>query len=370
MIRLQNIIKAYEGKKEPAVNNLNLEILEGKICILIGPSGCGKTTILRMINGLIKPTSGRVFISDKDVTEVDQVKLRRKIGYVIQGTGLFPHMTIAENVAVVPKLLKWPKDRIDKVIDEMLNLIGLEPVEFRNRYPKELSGGQVQRVGVARALAADPPVMLMDEPFGATDPITRGKLQNEFLNIQKKIRKTIVFVTHDIDEAIKMGDLIAIIKKGKLIQYDTSDKILSHPVNDFVSRFVGSDRALKRLGLIKVGDVMNKNVKTIKDITPISEVNKIMSKVKKNFLYVVDKNIHPIGYVMREDLKGAKNIKAIIRSMINPVNPEDTLKTVLSNMMALGISNISVVDSCNQFIGELTLDVLKESMNHDDENIN
>jgi osmoprotectant transport system ATP-binding protein len=240
----------------PAVDRLSLDIPDGTTCVLIGPSGCGKTTTMRMINRLIEPTSGRIILDGEDVTAIDPVALRRRIGYVIQQIGLFPHMTIAANIATVPRLLGWDQAKIDARIDEMLTLVGLEPGRFRNRFPRELSGGQRQRVGVARALAADPPVMLMDEPFGAIDPITRANLQNEFLRILRRLKKTVIFVTHDIDEAIKMGDRIAILKDGRLVQYGTPDEILSRPANDFVAEFVGADRALKRLNLVSVRAVM------------------------------------------------------------------------------------------------------------------
>jgi osmoprotectant transport system ATP-binding protein len=224
--------------------------------VLIGPSGCGKTTMMRMVNRLIEPTSGTIEVDGRDVSRLDAVQLRRSIGYVIQQIGLFPHMTIAGNVATVPRLLGWAPARVDERVDAMLALVGLDPATYRARYPRELSGGQRQRVGVARALAGDPPVMLMDEPFGAVDPITRTRLQNEFLAILPTLRKTIVFVTHDIDEAIRMGDRIAILRDGRLVQYDTPARVLTHPADRFVEEFVGADRALKRLGLVSVQDAM------------------------------------------------------------------------------------------------------------------
>jgi osmoprotectant transport system ATP-binding protein len=256
MIQLDALTKSFPGVAAPAVDRLSLDIPDGTTCVLIGPSGCGKTTTMRMINRLIEPTSGRIILDGEDVTKIDAVGLRRRIGYVIQQIGLFPHMTIATNIATVPRLLGWDQAKIEPRIDEMLTLVGLEPAPFRNRFPRELSGGQRQRVGVARALAADPPVMLMDEPFGAIDPITRANLQNEFLRILRHLKKTVIFVTHDIDEAIKMGDRIAILKDGRLVQYGTPDEILSRPANDFVAEFVGADRALKRLNLVSVRDVM------------------------------------------------------------------------------------------------------------------
>ena len=256
MIEFRGVSKTYPGSTTPVVNDLSFEVLDGEICVLVGPSGCGKTTSMRMVNRLIEPTSGQILIDGEPNTAMSGTKLRRKIGYAIQQIGLFPHRTIAHNIATVPKLLEWDKDRIRRRVDELLDLVGLPPGDYRDRYPAELSGGQQQRVGVARALAADPPIMLMDEPFGAVDPITRTRLQDEFVRIQGEIKKTIVFVTHDIDEAIKMGDKIAILKQGGVLaQYDTPENILTHPASDFVSSFVGADRVLKRLSLLRVGDM-------------------------------------------------------------------------------------------------------------------
>ena len=228
----------------------------GKICVLVGPSGCGKTTSLKMVNRLIEPTCGRILIDGVDAATREVTELRRGIGYVIQSTGLFPHQTIGENVAVVPRLLGWDAARQRERTDELLGLVGLDPTRYRDRYPSQLSGGERQRVGVARALAADPPVMLMDEPFGAVDPIVRDRLQNEFLRLQDELAKTILFVTHDIDEAIKMGDLVAVMQAGgKLAQFGPPAEILASPVSDFVARFVGADRGLKRLSLVRIGDL-------------------------------------------------------------------------------------------------------------------
>jgi osmoprotectant transport system ATP-binding protein len=256
MIKFRGVSKTYAGSDRPVVNDLSFEILEGEICVLVGPSGCGKTTTMRMVNRLIEPTKGKILIDGQPNTAMSGTQLRRRIGYAIQQIGLFPHRTIAENIATVPSLLDWDRQRIKSRVDELLELVGLDPEDYRDRYPAELSGGQQQRVGVARAMAADPPIMLMDEPFGAVDPITRERLQDEFLNIQQDIKKTIVFVTHDIDEAIKMGDKIAILKQGGVLaQYDTPENILSNPNSEFVASFVGNDRILKRLSLTRVGDV-------------------------------------------------------------------------------------------------------------------
>jgi osmoprotectant transport system ATP-binding protein len=256
MIDLDALTKSFPGAPRPAVDRLTLTIPAGEVCVLIGPSGCGKTTTMRMINRMIEPDAGTITVEGRNILHVDPVELRRSIGYVIQQVGLFPHWSIADNIATVPRLLGWEPTRTGARVDELLSLVGMEPAQYRQRFPRELSGGQKQRVGVARALAADPPVMLMDEPFGALDPITRTRLQVEFLRILRGLKKTIVFVTHDIDEAIKMGDRIAIMKDGELVQYDTPEAILARPVDAFVDEFVGSDRALKRLALIPAADLM------------------------------------------------------------------------------------------------------------------
>jgi len=256
LIEFRQVSKTYPGSDNPVVNDLSFEVLEGEICVLVGPSGCGKTTTMRMVNRLIEITEGQILIDGEPNSDLSSTQLRRKIGYAIQQIGLFPHRTIADNIGTVPNLLGWDKGRIKDRVNELLGLVGLSPDEYRDRYPAELSGGQQQRVGVARALAADPPIMLMDEPFGAVDPITRERLQDEFLRIQEDIKKTIVFVTHDIDEAIKMGDKIAILKQGGVLaQYDTPENILSRPDSEFVSSFVGADRVLKRLSLTRVAEM-------------------------------------------------------------------------------------------------------------------
>jgi len=260
MINFKNVTKIYESgdKKVKAVDNISFHVNEGEICVFLGPSGCGKTTLLRMVNRLISITSGTIEVDGKDVNSVDEIMLRRSIGYVIQQNGLFPNMTIEENICVVPKMLGWDQQKMRKRYNELMEMMGLHPDEYRKRYPYELSGGQQQRVGVARALAADPPVMLMDEPFGALDPVIREHIQNEFLRIQQDVKKTILFVSHDIDEAIKLGDKIAVFNTGELMQYGTPDDILSNPKNDFVRDFIGGDRALKRLTLLKVKDLITK----------------------------------------------------------------------------------------------------------------
>jgi len=257
VITLEHVTKRYSGTEVVAVDDVSLHVPEGVTVALIGPSGCGKTTTMRMINRLIEPTSGKILVAGNDVAQGDPVQLRRHIGYVIQQVGLFPHMTVAQNIAAVPKLLEWEPARITRRTDELLHLVGLDPGRMLDRYPAQLSGGQRQRVGVARALAADPPVLLMDEPFGALDPVARGLLQAEFRQILKRVRKTVVLVTHDLDEAARLSDRIAIMNAGRIVQYDTPNALLSRPADAFVENFVGVDRALVRLGLFTAKDAMS-----------------------------------------------------------------------------------------------------------------
>ena len=312
MIRLAALTKTFPGQAAPAVDDLTLDIAAGHTCVLIGPSGCGKTTTMRMINRLIEPTRGRIEVDGRAVSAVDAVELRRRIGYVIQQFGLFPHMTIAENVATVPRLLGWPAARTATRVDEMLALVGLDPALHRARYPRELSGGQRQRVGVARALAGDPPVMLMDEPFGAVDPITRARLQTEFLKILRSLRKTIVFVTHDVDEAIRMGDRIAILRDGRLVQHGAPAEILARPADAFVEEFVGADRALKRLGLVTVREVMSAVVDgadgttdAVAEHAPARDAVSMLLASGKAALAVVDASGRAVGRISLEDMKEA-----------------------------------------------------------------
>ena len=288
-LEFRNVSKRYPGQKERVLVDLSFEVPAGEICVLVGPSGCGKTTAMRMVNRMIDITEGDILLNGESVRNREPAELRRHIGYVIQQTGLFPHLTIGDNIATVPRLLGWDRQRIDARVQELLELISL-PLETRERYPAEVSGGQRQRVGVARALAADPPLMLMDEPFGAIDPITRERLQNEFLRLQEEIRKTIVFVTHDIDEAIKMGDRIAILREGGvLVQFDTPERILAEPADDFVARFVGLDRGLKRLALSNLSDLSLQSAECLPDGTPAR------GRADHNRVVFVDEAGHPVG---------------------------------------------------------------------------
>jgi osmoprotectant transport system ATP-binding protein len=302
-IVFDHVTKRYPGRDVAAVKDLSLTIPAGEICILVGPSGAGKTTAMKMVNRLIEYDEGDIRIDGKSIHDYDVTELRRGIGYVIQNVGLFPHMSIADNIATVPRLLGWPRPRQRERVSELLELVGLEP-EYAQRYPSQLSGGQRQRVGLARALAADPPLMLMDEPFGALDPLTRDRLQLELLRLHEEVRKTIIFVTHDIDEAIKLGDRIAIMREGGVLaQYDTPDHLLAHPVDDFVARFVGADRGLKRLALRRLdeielepvdGDIPSDAPRT-PGTTTLRDALSLMMSVGADPLVVVDPEEKPIG---------------------------------------------------------------------------
>ena len=267
MIRLEKVHKMFPNTAVPAVDEVSFTIDKGNICVFVGPSGCGKTTILRMINRLVEPTGGKIFIDGEDIMVVDSDQLRRRIGYVIQQIGLLPHRTIEQNVGLVPRLLKWPEDKIKKRVMELLEVVGLDPQETAWKYPYQLSGGQMQRAGVARALAVDPPIMLMDEPFGAVDPIVRGRLQDEFLRLQQEVKKTICFVTHDINEALKMGDYIVVLNSGKLVQRGTPLEMLSNPANDFVKDLIGDDRGVKLLDLTRAESLMQASGKSSKAVS-------------------------------------------------------------------------------------------------------
>lgn len=281
MITFKNVSKVYEsnGKNVKAVDDVTMNVEKGEICVFLGPSGCGKTTLLRMVNRLVQITDGTIEIDGKNIYSLDPIEVRRSIGYVIQQNGLFPNMTIEENINVVPKMLGWEEKTMKERYNYLMEMMGLKPEQYKKRYPWELSGGQQQRIGVARALAADPPVMLMDEPFGALDPIIREHLQNEFLRIQKDVKKTILFVSHDIDEAIRLGDKIAIFNEGQLMQYGTPDEILSNPKNKFVNDFIGSDREIKRLTLLTVKDLLNKAKKLHPKTNIATEISESVVKL-------------------------------------------------------------------------------------------
>lgn len=361
MIQLKNISKYYKGMERPAVSKLDLHVEEGEICVFVGPSGCGKTTTMKMINRIIEPSEGEIFIDGKDVMDLDPDKLRVDIGYVIQKIGLFPHYTVFENIAVVPRLKGWNDEKIKSRVVELLEVVGLDPQENMYKYPNQLSGGQKQRVGVARAMAVNPPVMLMDEPFGAVDPITRNQLQNEFLNLQKKIKKTICFVTHDIDEAIKMGDKIAIMCDGQLVQYDTPENILFSPANEFVEEFVGSDRALKVLNLLKISTVVDREVPRIEIGTDSEQIKEFASKGIK-FVMVVDEAGKLLGYINAIRLVEKKNLERwteFVHPYQSTLHIDATFKDAMVEMLQNDMKKIPVVDEDNLFVGTVNFDMIK-----------
>lgn len=354
MIRLENVTKIYPGSEEPAVADVSFEVPEGETCVLIGPSGCGKTTTLKMVNRLIEPTGGKIFVNDENILHQDPVELRRNIGYVIQQIGLFPHITIRDNIATVPNLLGWEEQRTDDRVDELLGMVGMDPGTFKDRYPRELSGGQRQRVGVARALAADPPVMLMDEPFGAIDPITREHLQNEFLRLQRKIRKTIMFVTHDIDEAIKMGTRICLLQVGgRVEQYGPPDEILSKPANDFVAEFVGADRGLKRLSLMRVEQIIDTDIVRTTTAETTDEVAAALEDHNRRTAWVVDENDRLLGYVTLDEAKRRSGVRVdqVMKRTPAETEPEATVKDAFSEMLTNGLAILPVLGEDGKLVG-------------------
>ena len=363
-IRLDKLTKHFPGQREPAVGELSMEIPEGEIVIFVGPSGCGKTTTMKLINRLIEPSSGRIFLDDEDVTKVNPDQLRRRIGYVIQQIGLFPHMTIAENIATVPKLLGWDRDRVTKRVDELLETVGMDPDAYRSRYPKQLSGGQRQRIGVARAMSADPDVMLMDEPFGAIDPITRDRLQNEFLRLQADIKKTIVFVTHDIDEAIKMGDRIAILRnQSQIAQYDTPERILVNPADEFVADFIGRGASLKRLSLSRVRDIELSGWPTVHNDTDRREALRSLQASDKGCLLVLDEQQRPRTWVSAEHLQRTDDRPLVEQGLpLAVVEPRATLSDTLNEMLTARYSTAVVVDESGTYLGCVDIDTINQAV--------
>ena len=360
MIRLEQLTKRYGDAI--AVDHLDLEVPEGELCVLVGPSGCGKTTTMKMINRLVEPTSGRILLDGEDVTHADPVDLRRRIGYVIQQVGLFPHLTVAQNVATVPKLLGWDRARIKSRVGELLDLVGLPPKAYAKRYPSQLSGGQRQRVGVARALGADPPVLLMDEPFGAIDPITRGRLQEEFLRLQREVRKTIVFVTHDIEEAVHLGDRIAILEEGGILaQYDTPAVILGRPATPFVADFVGADRGLKRLSVtaIDTADLETPPVVRIDDT--LQEARRQLGAQAARWAVVLDERGHLHGWLGRDRSEGEGRVRDRARRMEAWVPATATLKSAFAEMLTQDAGWIAVLDG-ERYLGVLTPDSLHAAL--------
>lgn len=370
MIEFKNVSKVYANGFR-AVNNLSLQIPKGEIVVFIGPSGCGKTTSMRMVNRLIAINEGDILIDGVSNKDLPPEELRRSIGYAIQQIGLFPHMTIRQNIGVVPRMLGWDDARISRRVDELLDLVGLDPDITRDKYPRQLSGGQQQRVGVARALGADPPIMLMDEPFGAIDPITREVLQDEFLQIQNTVEKTIIFVTHDIDEAIKMGDRIAILRDGALVQFDTPETLLEKPKNRFVRDFVGADRQLKRLGLVRIRQMMDRNPPKVYIDESVEKAREEIKRRGMRSAFVVDRDDDRLrGWV---NLEAAEYYDSLLEAMHEApfediaVRASATAREALSAMVARGFRVTPIVDREGHLIGSIRLENIQELALYDEQ---
>ncbi|MEU0247831.1 betaine/proline/choline family ABC transporter ATP-binding protein [Streptomyces sp. NPDC006235] len=365
-IELESLTKRYPGSAQPAVDNVSMEIKAGEVVVLVGPSGCGKSTLLKMINRLIEPTGGRIRMGGEDVTDIDPVALRRKVGYAIQSAGLFPHMTVAQNIGLVPRMIGWPKARIRARTEELLDLVGLDPGEFHGRYPRQLSGGQQQRVGVARALAADPPVLLMDEPFGAVDPITRDHLQDELIRLQHELHKTIVFVTHDFDEAIKIGDRIAVLReRSHIAQFDSPEAILTNPADDFVSGFVGAGAALKRLNLTRVRDVEITDYPTVTIDDPLQQIFNRLRAGGTNEVLLLDRRGRPYKWLRRGDLMRARGSLARAGTLVHDTVTRDaTLRDALEAVLTDNTGRVAVTGRHGEYTGVVDMETLLNSV-HD-----
>jgi osmoprotectant transport system ATP-binding protein len=361
-IVLDHVSKVYPGSKQPAVDDTSLDIPAGEIVIFVGPSGCGKTTMMRMINRLSEPTSGRILIGDKDALSIKPTELRRSIGYAIQQAGLFPHMTIRQNVGLVPGLLRWDRKKIANRVDELLDLVGLEPGQYADRYPRQLSGGQQQRVGVARALAADPPVLLMDEPFGAVDPITRSTLQDELLRLQAELRKTIVFVTHDFGEAVKLGDRIAVLgQQSKVLQYDTPQAILASPADDTVAGFVGSGASLRQLSLVRVKDVELRAHPAVHRNDSLESVRNVLANSGFDWVVVLDDRDRPVNWARERHLRHAQTLADAFEPL-DVVSTQSTLEDALEAILAEQHASAVVSGPGSKYVGVVTLDTLIDTI--------
>ncbi|MEU6707753.1 betaine/proline/choline family ABC transporter ATP-binding protein [Streptomyces wuyuanensis] len=363
MIRFEEVGKVYPDGTT-AVDGLSFEVAEGELVTLVGPSGCGKTTTMMMVNRLIEPTSGRILVGGEDISQVDPVRLRRRIGYVIQQVGLFPHRTVLDNTATVPTLLGWKKRRARARAAELLDLVGLDPKTFGDRYPEQLSGGQRQRVGVARALAADPPVLLMDEPFGAVDPVVRERLQNEFLNLQATVRKTVLLVTHDIEEAVRMGDRIAVYGHGRIEQFDTPSAVLGTPATDYVARFVGADRGLKRLSVTGIEEDGLEQPPVARVDEPAGAAAARLRAAGARWAVVLNAGGELHGWVSAESLAPAGDrdtVGGLARRMEAWVPLGAPLKQAFSEMLQHDAGWVAVVDGA-RFVGVLTPAKLHEAL--------
>lgn len=362
-IVLDDVTKTYPGQSTPAVDHVSLELPAGQTTVFVGPSGCGKTTTMRMINRLIEPTSGTITIDGRDNRDLDADTLRRSIGYAIQASGLFPHMTVAQNVGTVPRLLKWKSSRTRTRVDQMLELVGLDPSEFRDRYPAQLSGGQQQRVGVARALAADPPVLLMDEPFGAVDPITRASLQDELLRLQEELHKTIVFVTHDFNEAVKLGDRIAVLGPGStVLQFDTPEAVLTTPADETVARFIGDDAALKTLTLRRVGDVDLGQATTARQSDAPAEFAARLRGTDDEWAVVLDDDDRPVRWVRGDRVAGMSDLRSGGQPVTGTVTVDATLQEALDGLLSTASATTVVLDLTGAYRGTIGIDDLVDEL--------
>jgi osmoprotectant transport system ATP-binding protein len=361
-IHLDRVSKTYAGSKVPAVEELTLDVYEGEILVLVGPSGCGKSTTLRLINRMIEPSGGRILLDGEDVTRGNPDKLRRRMGYVIQQIGLFPHHTIAQNIATVPKMLGWDKQRVTDRVNELLTTVGLDPEQYRDRYPKELSGGQAQRVGVARALGADPDIMLMDEPFGAIDPITRDRLQNEFLRLQEQLHKTIVFVTHDIDEAIKMGDRIAILgERSQIRQIDTPERILAYPVDDFVDDFIGTGSTIKGLNFLTIDSLKLTDYPAM-SVTETPDTGRArLQELGGEWLVLLDEQRRPLRWLQERDLAEGRLADGG-QEIGDQLQAQDTLFHALELMVQSASGCSVVVDEDGHYRGCVEMQAMSKAI--------
>jgi osmoprotectant transport system ATP-binding protein len=365
-LEFRHVSKRYPGQENPAIEDLSFTVDAGEICVLVGPSGCGKTTAMRLVNRMIEISGGEVLIDGRSVHDRSVNELRRDIGYAIQDIGLFPHRTVADNIATLPRVLGWDKQRVRDRVDELLELVGL-PLEVRDRYPAQLSGGQQQRVGVARALSTDPPLLLMDEPFGAVDPIARERLQNEFLRLQARLRKTIVFVTHDIDEALKMGDKVAVMQVGgKLAQYASPAVLLAEPANDFVASFVGAERGLKRLALQRVRDIALWSTVNATEGDDAAEIRRRLGAADVPWALLVDADNKPVGWIEPDKLREGK----VTRQLVAPEPPviverDDVLRDALSDLLSAESHYGVVVDPYGHVEKALSIDAISHAINSD-----
>jgi osmoprotectant transport system ATP-binding protein len=365
-LEFRHVVKRYPGQERPAIEDLSFTVDAGEICVLVGPSGCGKTTAMRLVNRMIELTDGEVLLDGRSVHDRPVNELRRDVGYAIQDIGLFPHRTVADNIATLPKVAGWEKQRISARVDELLELVGL-PLEVRDRYPAQLSGGQQQRVGVARALSTDPPLLLMDEPFGAVDPIARERLQNEFLRLQARLRKTIVFVTHDIDEALKMGDKVAVLQTGgKLAQYAAPAVLLAEPANEFVASFVGADRGLKRLGLQRVRDIELWSLVTTTEGEDAPRIRERLGAADVPWALLVDDDNKPVAWIEPDKLREGR----VSRGQASPVPPvvverDDVLRDALSDLLSAESHYGVVVDPFGRVDKALSIDAISHAINSD-----